>query len=158
MIPRFLLLSSLLLAAAGSAAAQPPAPPSAPEPANARFFCGQSVAVALVPQAQVPVRYRRFLGVWSDAAWGPDACAALVVESVNRTGTAKILYVYGPLDPSAPRPGGVLRGTGVIRGGALRFQNSDGTQFVFRPEIADLAGRMTTPRGDSFTATFKKSF
>lgn len=163
MNPRFLVLCPLLLVAAGSAAAQPSppaasAPPSAPESANARFFCGQSVGVALAPPAQVPRAYRRFLGVWSDAAWGPNACAALVVESIDRTGTAKILYVYGPLDASGPRPGGVLRGTGIIRGGALRFQNSDGTQFAFRPEIADLTGRMTTPRGDSFTAIFKKSF
>ncbi|MGH7036718.1 MAG: hypothetical protein ACREFK_08215 [Stellaceae bacterium] len=163
MIPRFFTLCAVLLAAAGSAAAQPPppagpAPPSAPQPANARFFCGQSVTVTLAPRTQVPRAYRRFLGVWSDAAWGPDACAALVVESINRTGTAKILYVYGPLDPSVPRPGGVLRGTGIIRGGQLRFQNSDGTQFAFRPEIADLAGHMTTPHGDSFTATFKRSF
>lgn len=157
MNPRFLVLCPLLLAAAGSAAAQS-SPPTAPESANARFFCGQSVGVALAPQAQVPRAYRRFLGVWSDAAWGPDACAALVVESIDRTGTAKILYVYGPLDASAPRPGGVLRGTGIIRSGELRFQNSDGTQFAFRPEIADLAGHMTTPRGDSFTAVFKKSF
>jgi hypothetical protein len=51
-----------------------------------------------------------------------------------------------------------LRGTGIIRGGALRFQNSDGTQFVFRPQGVDLAGAMTTPRGERFAATFKKSF
>lgn len=157
MNPRFLVLCALLLVAASAAAAQP-LPPAAPQPANARFFCGQSVGVALTPPAQVPRAYRRFLGVWSDAAWGPNACAALVVESIDRTGTAKILYIYGPLDASGPRPGGVLRGTGIIRGGALRFQNSDGTQFAFRPEIADLTGRMTTPRGDSFTAIFKKSF
>lgn len=155
MIARPLVLCSLLLLAA-PAAAQPP--PAAPPPADARVFCGQSVGFAVTPWARVPAVYRRFLGVWSDAAWGPDACAALIVESIDRAGTAKILYVYGPLDSSAPGPGGVLRGTGIIRAGILRFQNSDGTQFAFRPEIIDLAGQMTTPSGDSFTATFKKSF
>jgi hypothetical protein len=160
MIARALLCSLLLFA--GSAAAQPPSsatlPPGEQEPAGARVFCEQSVNFTLAPRAQVPARYRRFLGVWSDAAWGPDSCAALIVENINEAGLATILYVYGPLSSSTPEPGGVLRGTGVVRDGVLRFQNSDGTQFAFRPDIADLAGEMTTPRGDSFTAVFKKSF
>src|SRR5487761_761821 len=159
MIPR-LLVPCLLLLLAGSAAAQQPlapAGPAAPPPAGARVFCEQSVGFTLAPRAQVPPAYRRFLGVWSDAAWGPNACAALVVENIDRAGTANILYIYGPLDSSTPGPGGVLRGTGIIRGGELRFQNSDGTHFAFRPEIVDLSGQMTTPRGDTFTATFKKS-
>jgi hypothetical protein len=155
MIPPVLALCALLLFA-GVAAAQPP--PAGSEPAGAHVFCGQNVAFALAPPARVPARYRRFLGIWSDAAWGPDACAALIVENIDQSGTATILYVYGPLSSRTPGPGGVLRGTGIIRGGALRFQNSDGTQFVFHPDIADLAGQMTTPNGDSFTATFKKSF
>ncbi|HJU18191.1 MAG TPA: hypothetical protein VJ770_17195 [Stellaceae bacterium] len=155
MVLRSLLPCWIVLALAGSAAAQPP---PAPEPGGARVFCAQSVRFALTPPAEVPRPYRRFLGVWSDAAWGPDACAALVVENIDRSGTATILYVYGPLGSSTSGPGGVLRGTGIVRDGALRFQNSDGTRFVFRPEFADLAGRMTTPRGDSFSALFKKSF
>jgi hypothetical protein len=147
----------MALLCAGSAAAQ--APPSAPPPEQGvRVLCAQSVSFALAPRARVPRAYRRFLGVWSDAAWGPDACAALVVEDIDRTGTATILYVYGPLSSGRPAPGGVLRGTGIVRDGALRFQNSDGTQFVFRPDIADLMGQMTTPRGDRFTAVFKRSF
>lgn len=161
MIARPVMLFCLVLLA-GPATAQPlpPAglPPGAAPPEGARVFCNQSVGFALAPRARVPARYRRFLGVWSDAAWGPDSCAALIVQDIDRAGTAKILYVYGPLGPSEPGPGGVLRGTGVIRNGILRFQNSDGTQFAFRPEVIDLAGRMTTPQGESFTATFKKTF
>lgn len=155
MIPRSLAPCLALLLLAGPAVAQSL---PAPAPADARTFCGQSVGFALAARARVPRAYRRFLGVWSDAAWGPDSCAALVVEDIDRAGTAKILYVYGPLDSDAPGPGGVLRGTGIVRGGVLRFQNSDGTQFAFRPEIVDLAGRMTTPGGDTVTATFRKSF
>jgi hypothetical protein len=158
MIPRLLAPCSLLLFAGSAAAQPPPSAGPAPPPADARVFCEQSVRFVLAPRAHVPPAYRRFLGVWSDAAWGPSSCAALIVQDIDRAGTAKILYVYGPLDANARGPGGVLRGTGIIRGGALRFQNSDGTQFAFRPEIADLAGQMTTPRGDRFTATFKKSF
>ena len=53
--------------------------------------------------------------------------------------------------------GGVLHGIGIIRDGQLLFQNTDGSQFAFRPRYADLDGRLTTPRGQSFQATFKKT-
>ena len=72
-------------------------------------------------------------------------------------GTASIIYVYGPLEANARVPGGVLHGTGVIRDDELRFQNSDGTQFAFRPAIADLVGQMTTPNGQTYQAAFKKT-
>jgi hypothetical protein len=161
MIPRLAALCCLLVLAAPAAAQ--PLPPArllaaAPQPGGTRVFCDQSVTFALAPRARVPASYRRFLGVWSDAAWGPNSCAALVVKNIDRAGMAQILYIYGPLSASdRPGPGGVLRGTGIIRDGTLRFQDSDGTQFVFRPDIADLAGRMTTPRGGSFAAVFKRS-
>ena len=162
MIARAVLFLCSLLLLAGATAAQPLSsaspPPAGQEPEGARVFCEQSVSFTLVPRTRVPARYRRFLGVWSDAAWGPDSCAALVVEDIDRAGLAKILYVYGPLSSDRPGPGGTLRGTGIVRDDTLRFQNSDGTQFAFRPDIADLAGQMTTPRGDSFTAVFKRSF
>ena len=54
-------------------------------------------------------------------------------------------------------PSGVLHGTGVIRDGELRFQNSDGSQFAFRPLYADLAGRLVTPKGQTYQAAFKKT-
>ena len=58
-----------------------------------------------------------------------------------------------------PQPLGfrALHGSGVIRDGELRFQNSDGSQFAFRPLYADLAGRLTTPQGQSYEAIFKKT-
>jgi hypothetical protein len=61
------------------------------------------------------------------------------------------------MSSSARQPGGILRGTGVIRDGELRFQNSDGSQFAFRPLYADLDGRLTTPKGQSYQAIFKKT-
>jgi hypothetical protein len=84
-------------------------------------------------------------------------CAALVVENVQPDGTAAITYVFGPNGSNSHVPGGILHGTGIIRDGALLFQNSDGTQFVFRPALADLDGRMTTPKGATFETTFKKT-
>ena len=146
-------LTCLLLATVSSANAQVALPPGEPE--SGRVFCEQNVSYRIADPATVPEPYRRFLGAWSDAAWDPNTCAALVVDNVDPTGTASIIYVYGPLGTGARVAGGVLHGTGVIRDGELRFQNSDGTQFAFRPGIVDLVGRMTTSGGQSYESAFK---
>jgi hypothetical protein len=126
-------------------------------PPTARVFCEQPVTVQLADPDAVAERYRPFIGIWSDASWTPLLCAALVVENVAPDGTATILYVFGPMGANARSPGGVLQGTGIIRDGELRFQNSDGSQFVFRPLYADLDGRLTTPKDQSYEAVFKKT-
>ena len=150
----------------GARPSEPPAgggpnlPPAAAVPAGpqeTREFCSQSVDYALAPRDGVPAQYREFIGIWSDASWTPQLCAALIVQNVQPDGTASIVYVFGPMS-STPRPaGGILRGTGVIRDGELRFQNSDGSQFAFRPLYADLDGHLTTPKGQSYQAIFKKT-
>jgi hypothetical protein len=129
-----------------AAAAWAQTPPASGEPELGRVFCDQSLTYRIAEPATVPESYRVFLGPWSDAAWDANTCAALVVENIDPDGTAAIIYAYGPLGSNARVGGGILHGTGIIRGGELRFQNSDGTQFAFRPGIADLIGRMTTPR------------
>jgi len=133
------------------------APPPAPEPQPGRVFCEQNISYRLADPSSVPEAYRSFLGAWSDAAWDANTCAALVVDDVRPDGTVSVIYVYGPLGPGARTPGGILHGTGIIRDGELRFQNSDGTLFAFRPEIADLVGRMTTPNGQTYQSAFKKT-
>jgi hypothetical protein len=153
---RALGAAALLLWLGPAALAQQPPPPAA-GPAGQRLFCGQAVAVRLAAQGSVPQRYRGFVGIFSDAAWTPALCAALIVENVTPQGLASILYVFGPMTSDGRGPGGVLHGTGVIRGGELRFQNSDGSQFLFRPLYADLEGRLTTPGGRSYDAIFKRA-
>jgi hypothetical protein len=133
------------------------APAIAAEPQAGRVFCDQNVSYRLADPATVPEAYRGFLGAWTDAAWDANTCAAVIVENIEPNGAASVIYAYGPLGSGARLSGGVLRGTGVIRNGELRFQNSDGTQFGFRPGIADLIGRMTTPNGRSYEASFKKN-
>jgi hypothetical protein len=155
MMLRPIAFSSLLLLAAAPARAQ--APPPVAEPQAGRVFCEQNVSYRLADRSTVPGPYQQFLGVWSDAAWDANTCAALIVDNIDPDGTASIIYVYGPLGSSARVPGGVLHGTGIIRDGELRFQNSDGTQFAFRPGIVDLIGRMTTPGGQPYEAAFKKT-
>jgi hypothetical protein len=122
-----------------------------------RVFCEQPVTVQLADPDAVAERYRPFIGIWSDASWTPLLCAALVVKNVAPDGTATIHYVCGPMGAGARGPGGILQGTGIIRDGELRFQNSDGSQFAFRPLYADLDGQLTTPKDQSYHAVFKKT-
>jgi len=149
----------------GQAPSASPLPPAgtassgAPEPSAPmeRIFCEQPVTLHLADPDTVASRYRPFLGIWSDASWTPALCAALIVETVAPDGTATIVYVFGPMGSNAHEPGGVLQGTGIIRDGELRFQNSDGSQFAFRPLYADLDGHLTAPTNQTFQAVFKKT-
>jgi hypothetical protein len=138
------------------------APPPAAEQQPARVFCDQNVAVRLDDPASAPDQYRRFIGVWSDAAWDARTCAALIVQHVEPDGKASIVYIYGPEGSRSAVTGAILRGTGVIEDGELRFQNSDGSQYAFRPrlvgtEVVDIVGHWINPKGDSFQATFKQT-
>ena len=151
------------LGAAGSPLAPPPAAPSSIDamrssgPAPDRVFCTQPISVHVADRDSVPERYRPFVGIWSDASWTPQLCAALVVENVAADGTATIVYAFGPMGSVPRSSGGVLHGTGIIRDGELRFQNSDGSQYAFRPLYSDLGGKLTTPQGQTYGAVFKRA-
>jgi len=144
--------------------ANPPAAPSAPaapadQPAPAgRVFCDQDVTAQPADPASVPDRYRQFVGIFSDAAWNPQLCAALIVETIADDGTATVTYAFGPIGSGNKVAGGVLHGTGIVKDGALLFQNADGSQYAFKPFYSDLAGRWTTPKGQAYEAIFKRAF
>jgi len=140
--------------------AAPPAPPAAPAqtPSAGRDFCGQSVVAQPADPRSIAERYRSFVGIFSDAAWNPQLCAALIVENVSGDGTATITYAFGPIASGSKIAGGVLHGTGVVKDGALLFQNTDGSQYAFQPFYSDLAGRWTTPKGQTYEAIFKRAF
>ncbi len=144
-----------------AAASDAPAATASTSAPSERVFCEQAVTVQLADPDAVAEPFRPFVGIWSDASWTPQLCAALIVENVAPDGTATILYVFGPMGANPRGPsgavGGVLQGTGIIRDGELRFQNSDGSQFAFRPLYADLDGHLTTPRDQSYQAIFKKT-
>ena len=151
----------LFTPASPAGAPQAASPPDQPGPAPAqvgRVFCEQNVTAQPADPASVPERYRQFVGIFSDAAWNPQLCAALIVETISDDGTATITYAYGPLGSGSRAPGGVLHGTGIVKDGALVFQNSDGSQYAFKPFYADLAGRWTTPKGQTYAAIFKRAY
>jgi hypothetical protein len=129
-----------------------------PTPEIGRVFCDQQITFHIAREDAVAPPYREFLGIWSDASWTPQLCAALIVEGVQPDGIASIIYAYGPMNSSARSQGGVLRGTGIIRDGELKFQNNDGSQFSFKPYFADLDGHLTTPKGQTYQAIFKKTY
>ena len=144
-----------------SAAAPPPGAPFADQPPPAsigRNFCEQNVTAQPADPASVPESYRPFIGIFSDADWTPQLCAALVVENITADGTATITYAFGPIAANTKTPGGVLHGTGIVKDGALLFQNSDGSQYAFQPFYSDLAGRWTTPKGQTYEAVFKRTY
>ena len=147
----------LLLTCLPAAAQQQPTPLAAPQPAG-RVFCDQTVTAQPADPHSVPETYRDFVGIFSDADWNPQTCAALVVESVANDGTATITYAFGPISAGNKTSGGVLHGTGIIKDGALLFQNSDGSQYAFKPFYSDLAGKWTTPNGQTYEAIFKRTF
>lgn len=173
MLARVIVCFSLSLLVAAGAAAQQLAPPPAPSSENplpapqvsppaeeqppSRVFCEQNVIYRLARPTSVADQYRRFLGAWSDAAWDARTCAALVVEDVKPDGTASIVYVVGPLGSASTVPGAVLHGTGIIRDGQLRFQNTDGSQYAFRLGLVDMVGHWINAAGESFQATFKET-
>jgi hypothetical protein len=146
-------------ATASPSASQPPATANAPPtPATARDFCGQSVTAQPANPTAVPEVYRPYVGIFSDADWNPTTCAALVVENIASDGTATITYVFGPLVAGGKAVGGVLHGTGIVKDGALLFQNNDGSQYAFQPFYSDLAGKWTAPKGQTYQAIFKRSY
>jgi hypothetical protein len=144
-------------AGSGSPAPPPNAPQSSEPQQPGRVFCEQSVTYQMADPSSVPDQYRRFVGIWSDAAWDVRTCAALIVQDVKPDGSASIIYIYGPEGSGSPVTGAVLHGIGVIRGSELRFQNSDGSQYAFRPGIVDMVGHWINPKGESFQAMFKQT-
>jgi len=141
-----------------AAPSQPPGPASAGTPPQDREFCRQQVNFNLAPRDSIPEQYRDFVGVFSDAAWTPKLCAALIVEGVRPDGIATIVYAFGTMGVGPNAPGGTLNGTGIIQNGELKFQNSDGSQFSFKPFYSDLDGHLVTPKGDVYEAIFKRAF
>jgi len=89
----------------------------------------------------------------------PIPAPPLIGDNVDPDGTASIIYVYGPLGSGAR----VARrdfghGTGVIRDGELRFQNSDGTTVRVPPGNRRSRRAHDHSRCPNLRSRFKKTF
>lgn len=114
--------------------------------------CDQRLEYALAaPAPGAPAEARAFSGVWAgnwaygafDESMGP-LCAALVVESVEADGTARVLYIWGKNENT--RTPGNSRHTARIGGGALSWTEGR-TSFTFQMSGAGLSGTRRSSEG-----------
>ena len=133
----------------------PPAPHSARPPPlpQSAYLCGQSVE-HMVDRAATSAEYAGFLGIWTGNWNSNRLCGALIVERVRPDGSADVIYAYG-----SNRAGGAShqqrRPALIDAAGRLRFQDDQGSTFVFTRRSDDLlnasfsgaSGRLTTSFG-----------
>jgi hypothetical protein len=131
---------------AGRPVVAKPSPPALPPPSReakappsqqSAVLCGQSVDY-VVDRSGTSEAYAAFLGVWT-GSWSNSnrLCGALIVERVRSDGTAEIIYAYG-----SNRAGGPShqqrRAAMIDNGGTLRFQDDQGSMFVFKVKTDDV--------------------
>ncbi|HEV2302634.1 MAG TPA: adenylate/guanylate cyclase domain-containing protein [Stellaceae bacterium] len=123
--------------------------------ARRSVLCGRLVDYT-IDRAATPQAFRAFLGAWMGAAWNSRVCGGLIVESVGADGVAKISYIYGPNGPGGNFPWKIQHPPALIRDGFLRFQDMDGSAFMFQFVGADmLRGHFASSSG-SLEATFRR--
>jgi dienelactone hydrolase len=130
-------------AAAGPAAAQTP---TVPLPSDVKIT---------PPASDVPENLSRFVGAWAHGAWDDTLPHVLVVETVESTGRAAVVYAFGDLVE-----GGVNRGyrrvTGRIVADLLMFDLREGTSVVYQHAGDSLRGTYTS-RGGRSTVTLTRA-
>jgi dienelactone hydrolase len=110
--------------------------PTLPLPAN----------LALVaPGADVPPSVARFAGAWARGAWDGVLPHALVVEAVDATGRAQVVYALGDL-AEANVTRGYRRVTGQILGDLLTVPLGEGASADYHWEANTLRGVYTSAR------------
>jgi hypothetical protein len=130
----------------------PREPQIAPSQQNA-VLCGQPVDY-VVDRTGTPDEYLGFLGIWT-GNWNNSGrlCGALIVERVRSDGSAEVVYAYG-----VNRIGGAghqQRRQALIEGGnRLRFQDDQGSTFVFTVKSDDTLNATFTGASGHLTAYF----
>jgi hypothetical protein len=122
--------------------------------AGSTVICGRAVHY-VIDATGVAEPNRSFLGVWTGTMWNSRICGGLIVAGADNDGTARIIFIYGPLagsnfswkQQSPPA---------VIRNGQLTFQEEAG-RFVFSQSASNvLQGHFTSARGVALYATLTK--
>jgi len=97
------------------------------------------------PAANVPANIARFIGAWARGAWDGVLPHVLVVESVDGTGRAQVVYAVGD-SAEADVTRGYRRVTGRIVADLLTFDLSGGASVVYHTEGDSLRGVYTSAR------------
>lgn len=104
----------------------------------------------ITPEADVPIAWRRFSGVWAWGACGGVQCINVVVSSVFPDGTAFVSLMYEPFIPWSGLKdfGGVDSFTAVISGeNTFESPYSRGRRIVFTREGKVLRGTIYAAGG-----------
>lgn len=91
------------------------------------------------PPASVPANISRFAGAWARGAWDGVLPHVLVVETVDGTGRAKVVYAVGD-SAEANVTRGYRRVTGRIVGDLLTLDLSEGTSVLYHVAGDSLRG------------------
>jgi dienelactone hydrolase len=108
-----------------------------------------------LPAADVPANVARFAGAWAHGAWDGVLPHVLVVESVDRTGGAQVVYAVGD-SAEAKVNRGHRRVTGRIVADLLTFDLSERSSVVYHLAGDSLRGTYTSSRS-RYTVTLARA-
>jgi dienelactone hydrolase len=100
------------------------------------------------PAADVPANVARFAGAWGHGAWDGVLPHVLIVEAVDRTGGAQIVYAVGD-SAEAKVNRGHRRVTGRIVADLLTFDLGERSSVAYHLEGDSLRGTYTSSRSRS---------
>jgi dienelactone hydrolase len=108
------------------------------------------------PGADVPASVARFAGAWAHGAWDGVLLHVLVVETVDGSGRAQVVYRLGD-SAEANVTRGYWRATGRIFGDLLTFDLSEGASVAYHIDGNTLRGTYTSRRRRRFTVMLMRA-
>lgn len=97
------------------------------------------------PAVDVPASVSRFVGAWANGAWDGVLPHVLIVEMVDGTGRARVVYAVGD-SAEANVTRGYRRMTGRIVADLLTFDLGEGASVVYHIDGDSLRGTYTSGR------------
>ena len=98
-----------------------------------------------LPAADVPANVSRFVGAWAHGVWDGVLPHVLVIETVDGTGRAQVVYAVGD-SAEANVTRGYRRITGRIVGDLLTFDLREAVSVVYHIDGDSLRGTYTSSR------------
>jgi hypothetical protein len=97
------------------------------------------------PAADVPTNVSRFVGAWAHGVWDGVLPHVLIIETVDSTGRAQVVYAVGD-SAEANVTRGYRRMTGRIVADVLTFDLGEGASVVYHIDGDSLRGTYTSRR------------